>query len=204
MTLVILGLLSVSCTNMHQPWPVDWVAILHVILLTLVFCMSRAEVFNHPLFSKWVEEGIAPAIPAMLSLYTALQADNWGIVFMTGRTENQRNITSENLRAVGYGEWTTLLLRYVHNSSTETRRILSWTSAHLNELSLRSSGKTLERDVIILFRAENIDRSTILRRIVYLVTIWFWCVCFWYIFQPYHLCRKIKLKIYNSSCVGPA
>ena len=75
--------------------------------------MCRAEIFDHPLFSKWVEEGVAPAIPAMLSLYRALQADNWGIVFMTGRVESQRNITSENLLAVGYEGWTSLILRYV-------------------------------------------------------------------------------------------
>lgn len=81
-----------------------------------------AEVFDHPLFSKWVEEGEAPAIPAMLSLYTALLADNWGVVFMTGRVESQRNITSENLLAVGYEGWTTLLLRSpseVHLSAVE-------------------------------------------------------------------------------------
>jgi len=70
-----------------------------------------AEVFDHPLFSKWVEEGKASVIPAMLSLYKALRAENWGIVFMTGRTESQRNITSENLLAVGYEGWITLLLR---------------------------------------------------------------------------------------------
>jgi hypothetical protein len=83
------------------------------ILLTMASYTCRAEVFDHPCFSRWVEEGVAPAIPAMLSLYTALQADNWGIVFMTGRTENQRNITSENLIAVGYGEWISMILRYV-------------------------------------------------------------------------------------------
>lgn len=81
-----------------------------------------AEVFDHPLFSKWVEEGVAPAIPAMLSLYKVLQAENWGIVFMTGRTESQRNITSQNLLDVGYSGWTTLLLRSpaeAHTSAVE-------------------------------------------------------------------------------------
>lgn len=81
--------------------------------LASTFFVCSAEVFDHPLFSKWVEEGKAPAIPAMLSLYTALLADKWGVVFMTGRIESQRNITSENLLAVGYEGWTTLLLRYV-------------------------------------------------------------------------------------------
>lgn len=84
-----------------------------IIGLKCALMVCRAEVFDHPLFSKWVEEGKAPVIPAMLSLYKALRAENWGIVFMTGRTENQRNITSENLLAVGYEGWITLLLRYV-------------------------------------------------------------------------------------------
>lgn len=85
-------------------------------------CLCRAEVFDHPLFSKWVEEGVAPAIPAMLSLYKVLQAENWGIVFMTGRTESQRNITSQNLLDVGYSGWTTLLLRYVVTCHSKSYR----------------------------------------------------------------------------------
>lgn len=82
----------------------------------LVSCMSRAEIFDHPRFSKWVEEGKAPVIPSMLKLVNTLQEDNWGIVFMTGRIESQRNITIENLSAAGFASWTDLILRLVLDS----------------------------------------------------------------------------------------
>ena len=78
--------------------------------------MSRAEIFDHPRFSKWVEEGKAPVIPSMLKLVNTLQEDNWGIVFMTGRIESQRNITIENLFAAGFASWTDLILRLVLDS----------------------------------------------------------------------------------------
>lgn len=91
----------------------------HVVAVSsmfLVSCMSRAEIFDHPRFSKWVEEGKAPVIPSMLKLVNTLQEDNWGIVFMTGRIESQRNITIENLFAAGFASWTDLILRLVLDS----------------------------------------------------------------------------------------
>jgi len=63
-----------------------------------------------------VEEGIAPVISSVLRLYKELQAGKWGVILMTGRTERQRNITTQNLLAAGYDSWTSLILRYMTTS----------------------------------------------------------------------------------------
>ena len=80
----------------------------HDLILSLNF---RSEVFNSTQFNNWVYEGKAPAQPESLQLYKKLL--NLGIkaVFLTGRSEAQRNITAANLKKVGYHTWEKLILK---------------------------------------------------------------------------------------------
>jgi len=55
----------------------------------------------------------APPLEPMLSLYTELQADNWSFALITGRSENERDFTEQNLLAAGYDGWAALILRSV-------------------------------------------------------------------------------------------
>lgn len=69
------------------------------------------EIYNNTAFNLWVDEGKAPAVPAILQLFNNLQAANFGIVFLTGRPESQRSITTKNLESAGYKNWTQLILK---------------------------------------------------------------------------------------------
>ncbi len=78
-----------------------------------LLCECRAELFNLTSWQSWVMKASAPPLEPMLSLYTELRALNWSLALITGRSENQRNITEENLLAAGYEGWTALILRSV-------------------------------------------------------------------------------------------
>ncbi|XP_074591890.1 acid phosphatase 1-like [Curcuma longa] len=70
-----------------------------------------SETYNETSFNEWVELGEAPALPASLKLYGKLLELGFQIVLLTGRDENQRNVTVENLLSVGYSSWEQLILR---------------------------------------------------------------------------------------------
>ncbi|KAJ3692057.1 hypothetical protein LUZ60_012407 [Juncus effusus] len=67
--------------------------------------------FNETSFNAWVDSAKAPAIPPSLKLYEELLDLGFSIVLLTGRTEDQRNITEENLLFAGYHSWSKLILR---------------------------------------------------------------------------------------------
>jgi acid phosphatase len=69
------------------------------------------DAWNETLWNGWVNNASAPALDAMLSLYTDLRAQNWSFAFITGRPESQREQTAQNLAAAGYSDWATLVLR---------------------------------------------------------------------------------------------
>ncbi|KAG0589917.1 hypothetical protein M758_1G054800 [Ceratodon purpureus] len=69
------------------------------------------DAWNETLWDDWVNNASAPALDAMLSLYTDLRAQNWSFAFITGRPESQREKTEQNLAAAGYSDWVTLVLR---------------------------------------------------------------------------------------------
>lgn len=73
----------------------------------------RAEPYVEQVWNRWVDEARAPALGPTLQLYNELLAANWGIVFITGRTESQRNATTQNLISAGYVGWKSLILRYI-------------------------------------------------------------------------------------------
>ncbi|XVF74490.1 hypothetical protein PTKIN_Ptkin13bG0114500 [Pterospermum kingtungense] len=69
------------------------------------------EPYNPTLFKKWVMEGKAPALPETLQLYRRLLSLGTKAVFLTGRPEDQRSVTANNLRKAGYHTWEKLILK---------------------------------------------------------------------------------------------
>ncbi|KAK3415626.1 acid phosphatase 1 [Eucalyptus grandis] len=70
-----------------------------------------AEPYNSTLFNQWVLTGKAPALPETLELYRELLKLGIKPIFLTGRTEDQRKITSSNLRNAGFSNWEMLILK---------------------------------------------------------------------------------------------
>lgn len=70
-----------------------------------------AAPYNATSFNEYVREGSAPALPETRQLYKKLLSLGVKPVFLTGRTEDQRAITVENLRRQGYSGWEKLLLK---------------------------------------------------------------------------------------------
>ncbi|KAK3410894.1 hypothetical protein EUGRSUZ_J02928 [Eucalyptus grandis] len=70
-----------------------------------------AEPYNSTLFNQWVLTGKAPALPETLELYRELLKLGIKPIFLTGRTEDQRKITSSNLRNAGFRNWEMLILK---------------------------------------------------------------------------------------------
>ncbi|XP_057977455.1 acid phosphatase 1-like isoform X2 [Malania oleifera] len=69
-----------------------------------------AKAYNATAINEWVMEGKAPAVPGVILLYKQLVKLGYKVVFLTGRTENQRQITTQNLNNVGYHSWENLIL----------------------------------------------------------------------------------------------
>ncbi|XVF86723.1 hypothetical protein PTKIN_Ptkin18bG0064900 [Pterospermum kingtungense] len=69
------------------------------------------EPYKPALFKKWVMEGKAPALPESLILYKKLLSLGIKVIFLTGRPEDQRNVTANNLRKAGYHTWEKLILK---------------------------------------------------------------------------------------------
>lgn len=57
------------------------------------------------------DKGIDPPIKATLQLYNYAKQNGIGVIFLTGRYENERQPTEENLRHAGYKDWDQLILR---------------------------------------------------------------------------------------------
>jgi hypothetical protein len=78
-----------------------------------LLCECRAELFNVTSWHFWVMKASAPPLEPMLSLYTELRALNWSFALITGRSEDERDFTEQNLLAAGYEGWAALILRSV-------------------------------------------------------------------------------------------
>ncbi|KAK8514246.1 hypothetical protein V6N13_063148 [Hibiscus sabdariffa] len=70
-----------------------------------------AEPFDSKSKKKWELEGKAPALPETLKLYEKLLSLGIRVVFLSGKSEELRNVTSSNLRLVGYHTWEKLILK---------------------------------------------------------------------------------------------
>ncbi|XP_030526455.1 acid phosphatase 1-like [Rhodamnia argentea] len=69
------------------------------------------EPYNSTQFDEWVMTGEAPALPETLKLYRELLKLGIKPIFLTGRSEDQRKITTTNLRNAGYHKWEMLILK---------------------------------------------------------------------------------------------
>uniref|UniRef100_A0A0D6QTH6 Acid phosphatase n=1 Tax=Araucaria cunninghamii TaxID=56994 RepID=A0A0D6QTH6_ARACU len=69
------------------------------------------EDFDENSFNGWVDLAEAPALSASHRLYTHLIKLGIKVLFLTGRDEEQRNATAQNLIQAGYHSWEQLLLR---------------------------------------------------------------------------------------------
>ena len=63
------------------------------------------------LWNDWAFGATAPAIQPTLGLYQLARAKGVDIFFITGRKENLRSCTEENLRRRGFGEYAALLMK---------------------------------------------------------------------------------------------
>ncbi|CAK7356777.1 unnamed protein product [Dovyalis caffra] len=70
-----------------------------------------AEPYNSTAFNQWVFKGKAVALPESLKLYKKLLSIGIKVVFLTGRPEEQRAVTSTNLKNAGYHNWEKLILK---------------------------------------------------------------------------------------------
>lgn len=74
--------------------------------------MQKADfAYDSKAFNAWVETAAAPAIPGTLKLYKEAQRLGVSVFFLTGRPEEQRSVTEQNLRSQGFTNWRQLLLR---------------------------------------------------------------------------------------------
>jgi acid phosphatase len=62
-------------------------------------------------YDAWVKSAQAPAISGTLRLFKEAQRLGVGIFFITGRPEDERDATEQNLRAQGFDGWQGLTLR---------------------------------------------------------------------------------------------
>ncbi|HTM62877.1 MAG TPA: HAD family acid phosphatase [Gammaproteobacteria bacterium] len=57
------------------------------------------------------DKGTDPVIEPTLKLYQYAKANNVAVFFITGRHENEREVTAQNLKSAGYDNWDGLILR---------------------------------------------------------------------------------------------
>ncbi len=90
--------------------------------LAVVFDIDETSLSNYPdmlkldfgfvpkLADKMMEKADDKAIPGTLKLYQYAIANHVAVFFITGRKENLRKITEENLKNAGYTKWAKLYL----------------------------------------------------------------------------------------------
>jgi len=71
-------------------------------------------------WNNWINEKKAPAIAGTLKLFNEALKHNVSVFFITGRSEDQRAATEENLKSAGYHDWAGLALRGAHPSTQTT------------------------------------------------------------------------------------
>ena len=66
----------------------------------------------------WVAQAQAPPLPGVLELYRFARSRGLEVIFITGRTPDQREKTEENLRQAGFDEWSDLILKPADSPET--------------------------------------------------------------------------------------
>jgi len=72
---------------------------------------DRVEPYDPKAFDKWVDRGVAPALPESLKLYRKLVSLGVKIVFISGRSLSQQDVTASNLKKAGYYKWDKLITK---------------------------------------------------------------------------------------------
>jgi acid phosphatase len=70
-------------------------------------------------FDAWVLSAKAPAIVPTLDIFKAARELGMAVFFISGRREQQRAATEENLIAAGYKEWSGMILRGPEDTGTK-------------------------------------------------------------------------------------
>jgi acid phosphatase len=89
--------------------------------------------FEKNAFTAWVESAKAPAIPGTLRLYKEAQRLGVSVFFITGRAEDQRASTEQNLRSQGFENWQQLIMRPPAQASATALTYKSAARANLQE-----------------------------------------------------------------------
>ncbi|XP_065871746.1 acid phosphatase 1 [Euphorbia lathyris] len=89
------------------------------------------EIFNSVEFDNWVEKGAAPAIDSSLKLYKEILSLGFKVILLTGRGEEQRGVTEENLVNAGFQNWDKLILR---GSEDRGKRAVTYKSEKRSEM----------------------------------------------------------------------
>lgn len=71
-------------------------------------------------WAAWVKRRADTAIPGTLRLYQEAEKDKVAVFFITGRSEDEREDTAANLKAVGYAQWDGLSLRATDHPKTQS------------------------------------------------------------------------------------
>ncbi|GLT49470.1 hypothetical protein SLA2020_230220 [Shorea laevis] len=90
-----------------------------------------SETFDEESFDEWVDLADARALPASLKLYNQVKEMGFKIFLLTGRSEDQRNVTTKDLLFAGYSDWERLILR---ESSDEGKLAIVYKSEKRSEL----------------------------------------------------------------------
>ena len=71
-------------------------------------------------WDAWINRRADTVIPGTLRLYQEAEKDKVAVFFITGRSEDEREDTAANLKAVGYTQWDGLTLRALDHPKTQT------------------------------------------------------------------------------------
>uniref|UniRef100_A0A2N9FZF6 Acid phosphatase n=1 Tax=Fagus sylvatica TaxID=28930 RepID=A0A2N9FZF6_FAGSY len=99
-----------------------------------------AKEYNETTFQIWEKKGIAPPVPAILDLYKKLLRLGYKIVFISGKSESLRAITTKNLKNAGYTTWEKLILKQTSESGTTALAYKSKKRKELEALRYRIVG----------------------------------------------------------------
>ncbi|MBX3172383.1 MAG: HAD family acid phosphatase [Candidatus Eremiobacteraeota bacterium] len=69
-------------------------------------------------WNLWVAQAQAPPLRGVLELYQYARSRGLAVVFLTGRSPDQREKTEQNLRQAGFDEWTQLILKPADSSES--------------------------------------------------------------------------------------
>ncbi|KAF8081887.1 hypothetical protein N665_0858s0003 [Sinapis alba] len=101
-----------------------------------------SEPYNSIAFNEWVLKGTAPGFAASLELFKGLKKLGFTLILLTGRDEDQRSVTSQNLLDAGYSGWEYLLLRGHEDQGKAAAQYKSEQRSRMTKKGYRLHGNT--------------------------------------------------------------